>query len=93
MNNLLFIAAFCLVLVHTACAGAGAYPNVIGTFMGMADWYEFKVDASKTMGGEVSNYQQNTRLVFTEQKGTDRDSVIVFAPVTPCMPTQHHTYL
>lgn len=67
MNNLL-VALVCLLVVNTACA-TGAFPSVLGIFMGMADWYEFNVDTSKPLGGAVANYQQNTRLVFTEQQG------------------------
>jgi len=67
MNNLL-VALVCLLVVNTACA-TGVFPNVLGTFMGMAEWYEFNVDTSKPLGGDVTNYQQNTRLVFTEQQG------------------------
>jgi hypothetical protein len=66
--NYLVVALVCLLVVKTAGA-AGAFPNVLGTFMGMADWYEFKVDASKPLGGAIANYQQNARLVFTEQEG------------------------
>ena len=67
MNNLL-VALVCLLVVNTACA-TGAFTSVLGIFMGMADWYEFDVDTSKPLGGAVANYQQNTRLVFTEQQG------------------------
>ena len=37
----------------------------------MADWYEFQVDTSVPagLGGPITNYQQNTRLTFTEQQG------------------------
>jgi hypothetical protein len=57
----------------SAAAGAqveSAYPNVKGTFQGLADWYEFNVDKSITNGGPIINYKQNTQLVFTEQTGT-----------------------
>jgi len=75
MNSLLILAILCVVM---PTALANAFPSVVGTFMGMADWYEFKVDVSKPMGGEVANYQQKTRLVFTEQEGR-RPHEIAFA--------------
>ena len=51
------------------------YPDMIGTFSGMADWYEFttapdqKQGDPSSLGSAIINYKQNTRLTLMEQTG------------------------
>ncbi len=54
-----------------ACVSAAEFPSVIGTFSGMADWYEFttKPDDSSSLGSDIVNYKQDTRLTFSQQQG------------------------
>ena len=48
---------------------------MIGTFSGMADWYEFttapdqKQGDPSSLGSAIINYKQNTRLTLMEQTG------------------------
>jgi hypothetical protein len=71
MVALLIFFATLAVLNTVQTAPIGTWPSVIGTFQGLADWYEFQVDLASpaSLGGEVSNYQQDTRLTFLEQEG------------------------
>ncbi len=71
-HSLLLVSIAALVVLRTVQgAPIGTWPNVIGTFQGLADWYEFQVDLATpaSVGGPISNYQQDTRLTFTEQEG------------------------
>ncbi len=60
---------FLFLLLLVVAATSSEFPQVVGTFQGMADWYEFMVDESEDFGGSIINYQQNTKLIWTEQQG------------------------
>ena len=50
-----------------------AFPDMLGTFSGLADWYEFNTTPEEgdpmSLGSDIINYKQNTRLKLTEQTG------------------------
>lgn len=66
MHNMFYLALTAFVVT---AATAADFPDVTGSFNGMANWFEFTTDPSKEYGSDIINYKQNTRLSFTEQEG------------------------
>ena len=60
---------FLFVALIALSVADNAFPSMIGSFEGNADWYEFTTNPGSEYGSDIINYKQLTRLSFTEQEG------------------------